>query len=76
MDSILEGKTDRCWMECVKRCARTSELEVLFLEVWKKKEENSEKWFGCGTSNLSAVKNLVSCGCVNVQLDGALPNCC
>lgn len=39
MDSILEGKTDRCWLECVKRCARTRELEVLFLEVWGKKKK-------------------------------------
>lgn len=38
MDSILEGKTDRLWLECVKRCARTRELEVLFLEVWEKKK--------------------------------------
>lgn len=38
MDSILEGKTDRLWLESVKRCARTRELEVLFLEVWEKKK--------------------------------------
>lgn len=74
MGSILEGKTDRCWLESVKRCAATRELVVLFLEVWGEKKEFFEKWFGCGTSNLSAVKNLMPCGCANVQPDGALPN--
>lgn len=70
MDSILDGKTE-CEEVCEDQRAGSS-----FLGGLEKKKKNSEKWFGCGTSNLSAVKNLVSCGCVNVQLDGALPNCC